>query len=291
LGANIFHFSTKSKMKNLKKTISFLIFSFVLNFTNQAQVGISANAATPDPKAILDINSTDKGLLIPRMTTADRTAITPTPLGLTVFDSSTKSYWYYNGSLWQELNTSKPSFPAVSICCNTWMAKNLDVTTYRNGDPIPQITDDTEWANATAGAWCYYNNDPANGPIYGKLYNGYAITDLRGLAPEGWHIATDHEWESLRSCLGGDETAALQIKAQNNNVGSFYTNATNTTMFSATPSGIRPGFFVLGGVNGSALYFTNNYMTHKIIGSGGTIDTNYYNTSLTGGLAVRCVKD
>ena len=70
-----------------------------------------------------------------------------------------------------------PTGSTVTICAQAWMTKNLDVTTYRNGDAIPQVTDPTAWANLTSGAWCYYNNDPANGPIYGKLYNWYAVND------------------------------------------------------------------------------------------------------------------
>ncbi len=80
----------------------------------------------------------------------------------------------------------------VSICCQYWITKNLDVTTYRNGDTIPKVTDDAEWAALTTGAYCYYDNDSATyAATYGKLYNWYAVNDSRGLAPEGWHIPTD----------------------------------------------------------------------------------------------------
>jgi len=83
-----------------------------------------------------------------------------------------------------------------------WSKRNLDVTTYRNGDPIPQVTDPTAWSNLTSGAWCYYNNNPANNATYGKLYNWYAVNDPRGLAPVGWHIPTDDEWQTLEMELG-----------------------------------------------------------------------------------------
>ena len=91
----------------------------------------------------------------------------------------------------------------VTIGSQIWTGCNLDVTTYRNGDVIPQVTDPTQWANLTTGAWCYYNNDPANGDIYGKLYNVYAILDPRGLAPSGYHIPSDAEWTTLTATLGG----------------------------------------------------------------------------------------
>lgn len=75
-----------------------------------------------------------------------------------------------------------PAFEAPTAVIGTqqWMSKNLEVVTYRNGDVIPQVTDPSAWANLTTGAWCYYNNDPANGAIYGKLYNWYAVIDSRG---------------------------------------------------------------------------------------------------------------
>lgn len=90
----------------------------------------------------------------------------------------------------------------VTIGNQKWMEKNLEVVTYRNGDVIPQVTDNTAWAALTTGAWCYYNNDPANGAIYGKLYNWYAVYDSRGLAPQGWHIPTYAELTTLRTNFG-----------------------------------------------------------------------------------------
>ena len=128
----------------------------------------------------------------------------------------------------------------TNICDQTWMVKNLDVDHYRNGDPIPQVTDAAAWATATTGAWCYYNNDPANGAIYGKLYNGYAVNDPRGLAPEGWHIPTNSEWETLTACLGGQPLAGGKLKE----IGTTHwiepnIEATNETGFTALPGGLR----------------------------------------------------
>jgi uncharacterized protein (TIGR02145 family) len=93
----------------------------------------------------------------------------------------------------------------VNICGVNWMKKNFDCTTYRNGDEIPQVTDAAQWASLTTGAWCYYNNDPATGAIYGKLYNYYAIVDPRGIAPAGWHVPNRTELDNLTNCAGGVE--------------------------------------------------------------------------------------
>jgi uncharacterized protein (TIGR02145 family) len=87
-----------------------------------------------------------------------------------------------------------------------WTVENAKTVTYRDGTPIPQVTDNTEWENLTTGAWCYYDNDPAKG----KLYNWYAVmgihdtdpnTPNKELAPEGWHVPSDAEWTNLEEYL------------------------------------------------------------------------------------------
>ena len=127
---------------------------------------------------------------------------------------------------------------SVTICSQVWMLKNLDVSKYRNGDDIPQVTDATTWANLTTGAWCYYENNTANGTVYGKLYNWFAVNDPRGLAPSGWHIPSQAEWVTLQNCLGNDpggkvkETGTAHWNPPN-------TGATNSSGFTALPAGSR----------------------------------------------------
>ena len=89
------------------------------------------------------------------------------------------------------------TYNSVTIGTQCWTQTNLNVSKYRNGDIIPQVTDPTAWANLTSGAWCYFDNDTSNGPVYGKLYNWYAVNDPRGLAPADWHIPSDDEWTVL----------------------------------------------------------------------------------------------
>ena len=107
----------------------------------------------------------------------------------------------------------------VTIGSQVWTSKNLDVATYRNGDIIPQVQDQEAWEELKTGAWCYYNNDPANGTKYGKLYNWYAVNDARGLAPQGYHIPSDAEWDTLEAYLGGgfwsgkDAAAGTKMKS------------------------------------------------------------------------------
>lgn len=113
----------------------------------------------------------------------------------------------------QTENTMK--IPAGGTEFMEWMPKNLTTSTFRNGDSIPEVKVDKEWFEAAKEgrpAWCYYNNDPANGKTYGKLYNWYAVNDARGLAPKGWHIPTDREWQILVDSLGGKAVAGGKMK-------------------------------------------------------------------------------
>jgi uncharacterized protein (TIGR02145 family) len=152
--------------------------------------------------------------------------------------------------------------PSITIGTQIWSSTNLDVTTYRDGTPIPQVTDPTQWANLTTGAWCYYNNDPANGTIYGKLYNWYAVAGIHDtdpstpnkiLAPQGWHIPTDAEWSILINHLdpnadggnnytnfaGGKMKSTGTIQASNGLWQTPNTLATNESGFTGLPAGYR----------------------------------------------------
>jgi len=133
----------------------------------------------------------------------------------------------------------------ICPCTIDWTKQNLDVTTYRNGDPIPEVTDYTVWATLTTGAWCYYNNNPANGAIYGKMYNWYAINDPRGLAPIGWHVPSITEWTTLRTCMGGQSVAGGALKQVGTTTWlSPNTGATDSCNFTALAAGNRAiGFF------------------------------------------------
>jgi uncharacterized protein (TIGR02145 family) len=105
--------------------------------------------------------------------------------------------------------TQTGSIKSVKIGTQIWMAENLYVSTFRNGDPIPEAKTNEEWKQAGINkqpAWCYYENDLKNGAKYGKLYNWYAVNDSRGLAPAGWHIPTDEEWIVIQNTLETDES-------------------------------------------------------------------------------------
>jgi len=109
------------------------------------------------------------------------------------------------------------TYKTVNIGEQTWMAENLKVTHFQNGDPILHVTDNYEWFEAGRDripARRYYNDDPSTAEKYGILYNGFAVSDPRGLAPAGWRVPGDTEWEKLFKALGGNmiEDSRVQLK-------------------------------------------------------------------------------
>jgi len=202
-----------------------------------------------------------------------------------------------NGTSIRTTSISKPVFlPTVVIGTQQWMEKNLDVMTYRNGDIIPQVTDPTAWEALTTGAWCWYDNSAANGAIYGKLYNWYAVNDPRGLAPQGWHIPTDAEWRTLGTLLGGDAAAGGKMTSTGiTRWNSPNTSATNESGFAGLPGAYRGtnGEFNRVGMTGlwwSATENNSKSAWARYLGdSRGTLirgDSNKEN-----GLSVRCLRD
>jgi uncharacterized protein (TIGR02145 family) len=196
------------------------------------------------------------------------------------------------------------ALPSVTIGTQVWTNKNLDVTTYRDGTPIPQVTDPTAWANLTTGAWCYYNNDPAYGAIYGKLYNWFAVIGINDndpntpnkiLAPLGWHVPNDNEWTTLTDFLGGASIAANKMKATT--LWQPYNGITNTNSsgFTGLPGGIRSynGPFESAFYGGcwwsSTQLDTTNARARNLNFNNGVTDSFY--SKKTYGFSVRCIRD
>ncbi len=186
--------------------------------------------------------------------------------------------------------------PSVTICNQVWMLKNLDVDTYRDGTPIPQVTDQAVWATLTTGAWCYYQNNSANGTVYGKLYNWYAVNDPRGLAPAGWHVASDSEWTTLSNCFGGDAVSGGPLKeAGTTHWWSPNTGATNSSGFTGLPGGLRgcSGDFYHKGEMGWWHTSTPIYSSYAWYRHLHKFHVSIYRSNFCqrNGMSVRCVKD
>jgi uncharacterized protein (TIGR02145 family) len=182
----------------------------------------------------------------------------------------------------------------VTIGTQVWMTKNLDVSTFRNGDPIPEAKTTEEWENAGKNkqpAWCYYDNDPKNGEKYGKLYNWYAVSDPRGLAPAGYHIPNDAEWTTLKNYIGNDNGNKMKSTSSWADNG----NGTNSSGFSGLPGGYRYfncTFYDFGGYGGwwsSTENGANSAWCRSLHCFDG--DVGRYGNSKTVGFSVRCLRD
>ncbi len=192
----------------------------------------------------------------------------------------------------------------VQLGTQTWMTKNLDVTQFKNGDPIPQAQTDDEWQEAGfsgKAAWCYVtitNDDGANQEFkgYGKLYNSFAINDPRGIAPEGWRISTTDDWRNLEQYVSGSNfqlSDLISVKDWDTLGG------TNKTGLNIEPAGWRD--VGCGGVGGSVTYWceaiidptadeTTTNTLSVIQYEDGSIGFRYGETSWIMGHYVRCVK-
>jgi uncharacterized protein (TIGR02145 family) len=190
-------------------------------------------------------------------------------------------------------NIAAVFLPTVVIGTQQWMEKNLDVLTYRNGDLIPEVTDPSAWESLTTGAWCYYDNDPLNGAIYGKLYNWYAVNDPRGLAPQGWHIASDPEWDILYNKLGWPFTIGDKMKTTGNSRWGIPSWGTNESGFSGLPGGFRSGSGdngVFRDVGATGNWWTSTLEWSRYLKNGdGTLSRR--SVIKTTGFSVRCIRD
>lgn len=177
-----------------------------------------------------------------------------------------------------------------------WKLKNLDVTKFKNGDPIKEAKTIDEWKSACENnepAWCCYENNPENLKKYGVLYNWFAVTDPRGLCPEGWSVPSENDWKDLVNSLGGSNIAGEAMKCKNE--WNIDTSADNTSGFSALPSGLRDANGDFLGLNQTAIWWTSTeWIGNKVCtyvleaGQNFCID---YPANKDVAHSVRCVKD
>ena len=252
------------KLKELVIIISsMVIMSAQMNGQN---VGIGANTFTPDSSALLELQSTNSGLLLPRMTTAQRDAISNPAQSLLIFNTTTKCYEGYVDGQWRSIYCEPCSgvstvsydgvtYNTVSIGNQCWFKENLRTTKYNDGTSITNVTDKATWTSTTSGAYCWFNNDSLTySATYGALYNWYAVNTGK-LCPSGWHVPSDAEWTTLTNYLSANSTywcggnssyiakslasttswdSSTNYCAVGNNL-----SANNSTGFSALPGGYR----------------------------------------------------
>ena len=182
-------------------------------------------------------------------------------------------------------------YKTAQIGDQIWMAENLKVTHYQNGEPIPNVIDSED--KLTTGVYCNYDLDPDNAVTYGRLYNWFAVNDSRNIAPKGWHVPNDGEWQTLIDYLGGSHVAGIKLKSANgwNSNG----NGPDDYGFCAQPGGYRDcdGHCTCMG-NSAAFWSSTEY--HGIFAWYRLLDCTHANVyrycySKQSGYSVRCVKN
>jgi uncharacterized protein (TIGR02145 family) len=263
----------------MKQFLILLMMTGILSVSSSAQVSINTDGSQPPSSAMLEVKSTTKGLLIPRMTTSQIAAI-PTPAdGLQVYNTEWgKLYVYVAASaLWKEMSygtgTILPAnlnficgdllndlrdggkvYQTVQIGTQCWMKQNLNVGTRIDGSQEQQN-------NSVIEKYCY-NNDESNCDVYGGLYQwnemmSYAPSSntnpsgVQGICPTGWHLPSDAERCQLETFVdptvncnipygySGIDAGGKLKEAGTSHWTYPNTGANNSSGFSALPGGMR----------------------------------------------------
>ena len=196
-------------------------------------------------------------------------------------------------------------YNTVTIGSEVWLAENLKVTKYRNGDAIPNVTVNTQWGKITTGAYCNYYHNPTNADTYGRLYNWFAVNDNRNLAPAGYHVATETEYVTLVNYINFQtngfnlgkilaSTSGWLESEEEGDIGNDQAS-NNSSGFTGVPAGyhsVDDNFYFL---KDFAMFWTateknsSNAYIRKMEASAGGMPN--YDAPKRFGYSVRCVKD
>ena len=316
-------------MKTLKLFI--IAITMMASCSLTAQVAVTNDGSSADGSAMLEVKSTEKGFLPPRMTKAQIEQIQNPADGLMVYNTEIKRFFFFDASSnrWNEIalgpglistgcgtvtDIDGNTYSTVQIGPQCWMKENLATTKYNDGSNIPHVTDNSEWADLTTPGYCWYNNDkPSYGDTYGALYNWYTVINITNLCPDGWHVPSYEELDSLfeyletRAEYACGTTSSYIAKAL---AATSYWSVTtincaigndlstnNLTGFTALPGGVRESngiFYYIGDNTGGwwcvtptstgsvYLLYLESY-TYKPI--------KYAYSGKNMGFSVRCLKD
>ena len=285
------------------------------------QLAINTDGSTPDESSILDLKSTTKGLLLPRMYTYQILHISNPAAGLMVFDIDSSSFYGYSGSKWISLwdsdtlvdvcggNSFEDSrdgriYTMVTIGTQCWMAENLNIGTRISSEDNP--TD-----NSIIEKWCYFDDETkctTNGGLYhwDEMMQYVTAEGVQGICPSGWHIPTDAEYKTMEMVLGMSQSDADGLGNRGTDQGgkmkeigtthwwSPNTLATNASGFTAFAGGFRIS-------NGHSSYWGRSsiwWSSNESNGGALIRSLNYdngqvyrYHWEKAYGLSVRCIKD
>ncbi len=281
-----------------------------------APVSINTDGTDPDGSAMLDVKSTDKGFLPPRV--ANVNDVSNPVAGLQVYDQSVNCMRYYNGTVWSECMGKTficgdvlidprdgQSYATVQIGTQCWMAENLNVGIMIQGGE--EMTN-----NVTIEKYCY-NNELDSCTKYGGLYQWdemmqYVTTEgVQGVCPTGWHLPSDDEWKTMEMHLGmsqaqtdatgwrGTDEGGKLKETGTTHWQSPNTGATNTSGFTALPGGYRGdngSFYDLGshGIWWSATAIGSTYAWYRFLYNN-NVKVYRYDNYEGNGFSVRCLRD
>lgn len=311
----------------IKKLVKSIIFLFIVatvfpGISAHAQVSISSDGSDPDPSAMLDVKSSDKGFLPPRMSTAQIYAISSPAEGLLVYNTDLKKIQVFDGTNWisqgvfvcgeQITDIDGNIYNTVLIGTQCWMAENLRATQYQNGTAIPNVTDQTAWSVLTSGAYAWFQNNISWKDSYGAVYNWYATVDPNGLCPDGWHVPTDSDWTAMTTAIGGTSSPHGNELKSCRQVSSPLGGDCNTSThprwnynathygtddygFSAFPTGPRTYLGTFGAIGtigywwSSTEFSSSNGYYRAMPYNEGHVSVSDYNKKQ--GFSIRCVRD
>ncbi len=183
-------------------------------------------------------------------------------------------------------------YKTVKIGTQIWMAENLKVTHYRNGEPIPNIVDLEEWCKLNTGGYCNYRNNEKSALTKGRLYNWYAVVDKRNISPYGWHIPTFDEWIILENYLGGWQESNEKIKASGilKNIQERMNSGFNGLPYQQRNGNGKFNYIGTIGYWWSSTDYSMMYAWGRILDYSDS-SVNHYREKKICGLSVRCLKN
>ena len=277
-------------------------------FSTIAQVAINSDGSEPDGSAILDLQSTSQGLLLPRLTTLQISGISNPAAGLITFNTDSADFYGFNGNEWvsvwnpediladwycgNQITDSRDgqNYTTVQIGTQCWMAENLNV-----GTRIDGVNDQTD--NSTMEKYCY-DNDVANCDTYGGLYQWnemmqYVTTEgVQGICPDGWYLPTNTDWTTLSSFLGGQYVAGNKMKSTSG----WYDNGngTNSSGFTGLPGGYRDGNGYFNSLTAYGVWWSSTESSPYakcLVLARNSSSASQGNNSKTTAISVRCLKN
>lgn len=195
------------------------------------------------------------------------------------------------------------SYPTIKIGEQVWMAENLRVTRYNNGDSIPFLLSTADWAETDLPAYGYFDNDTSNISKFGLLYNWFTVDDKREVCPQNWHVPSDDEWKQLELTLGmciqqSERMTAWRGTNEGDKLKLPEFGGNNSTYFSALGTGYRHPSGDYRGLGTDNDYWTstpyNNNgnregILHGLLASKSTVVRNFHTPDY--GFCIRCVKN